>query len=396
MAYVTWSRGTGSWNTRVWTSVRGVKQVPFDPSHKPPLGYRVERRMLKDHQLGRYQNQVGVTLWGELTPPHIVTSGFEPLRTQGLDFTSEGSLAYANAYAKFKEKAYTQAANLTALRERAKTIDMISQRLTQLFRGARALRRGRFREFLATFGIRPLKKHERTRWTRPKQFGALWLEYWMGWAPTIGDIYNSVDAYCREIPNETIRAGSSVPLHGSSTRQSGGAKAISSYEGKGTVWIQGQVEITNPDLHKAQALGLINPALTVWETTPFSWFFGWFSTLSQTLGQLTDWVGLRLQNTTVSAKTEAVSSWHCSDARHVFGWEEPPVMYHSKSFFWFSRHVVSSLPLVKPQLRLPNGLSLSRGATLASLLTTMFAPTRNNQLNGVKHGSNCKHRRQGE
>lgn len=325
--------------------------------------------------LGSYGYPSGVTFWGEITPRHLVATGFKP-ETTSVSFTGAGNLAYARAYAKFKDKAYTQAANLTALKERVKTIDMILSRLSQLRKGAKALKKGRFKEFLDTFNIRPLKKHKGKRWTRPKQFGALWLEYWMGWAPTIGDVYNSVDAFCGEVPAETIRAGSSVPLCEAHSQRSGNATANSSYEGKGTVWIQGQVEITNPNLHKAQTLGLINPALTLWETTPFSWFFGWFNTLAQTLGQFTDWVGLRLKNLTISAKTEVVSSWRLVNAKTVFGSSAPNVMYHSKSFFWFSRHVVSELPLVKPVWHIPNGLSLSRGATLASLLTTMFAPTR--------------------
>lgn len=375
MALVYWTKDIGSARMRVWGRREGVKQVPFDPTIKPPLGYYAQRITLhENHVLGSYGSPAGTTFWGEITPSHIVSTGFAGGLTS-VSFTNEGNLAYARAYAKFKDKAYTQAANLTALRERVKTADMILARLTQLHRGAKALRKGRFREFLDTFGIRPLKKHEGKRWTRPKQFGALWLEYWMGWAPTMGDVYNSVDAYCGKIPEQTIRAGSSVPLHAVHKQRSDYYTTHSSFEGKGTVWVQGQVHVTNPSLHKAQALGLINPALTLWETTPFSWFFGWFNTLAQTLGQLTDWVGLQLENLSISAKTEVVSSWH-SVSRMNYGSSSPPVMYHSKSFFWFSRHIVATPPLVMPSWRIPNGLSLSRGATLASLLTTMFAPKR--------------------
>lgn len=375
MPKVLWSKSGGSNSLPYYTWAQGYKQTPFNPSVKPPLAYETYSRFLGDKSaLGTFGRPCGMILWGELVPTHICVSDFD---ATSLAFTSEGNQAYARAYAKFKDLAYTQASNLTALSERAKTVDMVVARLKQLQKGAQALKKGRFKEFLDTFGIRALSKHANTRWTRPKQFGALWLEYWMGWAPTIGDVYTSLNALSRRIPDHTIRAGSSVPLSGSKTTSSGEATAKSQYQGKGTVWIQGIVEITNPALHIAQTLGLLNPLKTAWETTPFSWFADWFTNVGQILGQITDWVGLRLKNLVVSVKTVAESSWSCTDAREIFGWSGfPSTMFHSKSWFWFSRYIPSTLPTVKPILRLPNGLSLTRGATLASLLATMFAPSK--------------------
>lgn len=374
MPKVVWSKTGGSRSLPFYTWAQGFKQVPFNPSIKPPMAYETSAIFLGEkYALGRFGRPCGTVFWGEITPFHICTSGFD---STSLQFSAEGKQAYARAYGKFKDKAYTQASNLTALSERAKTIDMVLARLKQLHKGAQALKRGRFKEFLDTFGVRPLKKHKNTRWTRPKRFGALWLEYWMGWAPTIGDVYTSLDALSGRIPDHTIKAGSTVPISGSKTLSSSGAVANSQYLGKGTVWIQGIVEITNPSLHIAQSLGLVNPFKTVWETTPFSWFADWFTNVGQILGQITDWVGLKLKNLIVSVKTVATSSWSCSDARIIYGWSEPATMFHSKSFFWFSRYILTVLPTVKPILRLPNGLSLTRGATLASLLATMFAPSK--------------------
>lgn len=373
MAIQTWSVTDGSLSDVYYSSRQGKKQVPFDKSNKPPLAYYSRSVRLGDSSLGAYGRPCGTSFWGEITPTHVVTSSFD---ATSLSFSTEGKSAYARAYSKFKDKCYSQAASLTALSERIKTVDMVFARLVQLHKGAKALRRGRFKEFLGTFGVRPLKKHENTRWTRPKQFGALWLEYWMGWAPTVGDVYTCIEALERRIPDNTIRAGSRVPVARTYFNSSGKSTVYSSYEGYGTIWIQGQVEITNPSLHIAQTLGLLNPFKTLWETTPFSWFADWFTNVGQILGQVTDWVGLRLKNTVVSAKSQVTSSWLCIGAKRIFGASYPDVMFHSKERFWFSRHVVSNLPLVRPIFRLPNGLSLSRGATLASLLATMFAPSR--------------------
>ena len=374
MAIVTLYREEGGNRLPYKVRVDGQKQVPFNKNVKPPLPYYLAHRILDTKSvLGSSGLQCGAVHWGEIEPSHVVTSSFA---SPTVTFTNEGMIAYARAYAKFKDMVYTQAANLTALKERAKTVDMVLARLKQLHRGASALRKGRFREFLDIFGVRALKKHEHTSWPRPKHFGALWLEYWMGWAPTVGDVYNSLDALSRRVPDKTVRAGSSVPLTKTQKTVSGATTAYSTYEGKGTVWIQGQVEVTNPSLHIVQTLGLLNPFKTVWETIGFSWLADWFTNVGQILGRITDWVGLRLKNLTISAKTEAVSSWECMDARYIYGWHNPALMNKRKSFLWFSRHLQTELPVVKPILRLPNGLSLTRGATLASLLATMFAPSK--------------------
>jgi len=42
----------------------------------------------------------------------------------------------------------------------------------------------------------------------------------------------------------------------------------------------------------------------------------------------------------------------------------------------FARKTGGVLPMVKPIARLPDGLSITRGATLASLLVTIFAPNK--------------------
>lgn len=366
--------GTGA--GRYYAAKNGKKQVPFDRNVKPPLYYYLQEIMLTEvNNFGTQAARCDSQMWGEILPTPIC-SGTEINPT----LSTDGNMAYARAYAKFKDQAYTQASNLTALKERAKTIDMCLARLSQLYKGAKALKSGRFREFLETFGIRPLKKHENVQWTRPKQFGSLWLEYWMGWAPTVGDVYTTLETLSKQVPDETIRAGSTVPLNRSSKQTSGSAPyqavATTNYSGKGTVWIQAKVVVTNPSLHVAQTLGLINPFKTVWETIPFSWFFDWFTNVGQILGRITDWVGLQLENIVMSCKTVITSRWSLTNPPIIFGGSNWSTMSYVRTHVWFSRNILPELPLIKPIMRVPNGLSITRGATLASLLATMFAPSR--------------------
>lgn len=371
MPSVYWSDEKGSYSSAFYSRVQGYKQKPFDPKHRPPMAYYRHQLSMNDADLGPFGTPCGTSFWGEIFPDQICLSGFDD-RT--LSFTSLGQQAYNRAYQKFKDKAYTQAANLTAIAEISKTRSMINKRMQQLLKGATQLRNGRFREFLRTFGVKALKKHQHKLWSRPNEASGLWLEYWMGWAPTIGDISNSIETLTKDVPPQKIRAGSSVPLDNSNKMVSGDAIATTNIVGRGSVWINGLVEVTNPNLHLAQKLGLINVAKTVWETVRMSFLVDWFTNVGQVLGQFTDWVGLQLTGLVVSVKSQATSSWSLKGARSIFGWNYPSTMKHSKEFLWFNRYVLGGLPLVKPTLSLPDKLSLSRAATAASLLVTIFAP----------------------
>lgn len=374
MTVEAWSEQVGSLQNTFYLSRYGWKHSPY-LGETDPLGYYIERVTIDPgSQLGSYGLQCGRMFWGERFTPHIVTTYPGLKDDQGIYFTDDGDKAYARAYSKFQDLCYTRASNLTALAERGQTFRMVASRLGQLLKGAKSLKKGRFREFLKTFGLTPKPKHKNTAWVRPKDFSALWLEYWMGWAPTLGDVYKNVEALSRRIPDHPIKAFSTVRLDGTYVQSNQWSKATSTWKGKGTVVIQGLVEITNPSLHIAQTLGLVNPLQTLWEVIPFSWFVDWFTNVGQVLGSLTDWVGLKLVKTSIAVKTRIDASWHCSGATGVYGPSEPDVMYHKKGYEWFSRFVVSNLPFVPPYARVPDGLSLTRGATALSLLIQLFTP----------------------
>lgn len=376
MPYVDFTRFSPDNLDFTWERVWGTKLTPYIRSQVRPMDYRKEffEYITGSPWIATQGVRAGGGLWGDKMPVHQ-QRGMPGYKT--VDFLPIGNQAYARAYTKFKDKIYTQAANLTALKERGKTVEMLLSRLSQLHKGAKALKKGRFQEFLRTFGIQSLPAHKHKRWSRPQDFGALWLEYWMGWAPTVGDVYTSLEFLDRRIPDQPVRAGSSVPYTDSSSQSDGYAEATSTWEGKCTVWVQGSVEVTNPTLHLLQGLGLLNPFKTVWETIPFSWFADWFTNVGQVLGQLTDWVGLKLSNLIVSCKTEAVCSWSLENAPRIYYGNPPYFLYRYRNFVGFSRTVLPSgiMPEVKPKLTfLKNGLSITRGATLCSLLVTMFSP----------------------
>lgn len=378
MAYVYYRTDKGTVQDYRITTQEGHKMVPFDKTKivdKPY--YFVQSQFLGGNTNalpGGLSMRAGGTYSNEYSPaPDMSISVRDSTNTY---FSSDGNKAYARAYAKFKSKCYTSADTLTALVERRKTAEMIGLRLVQLHKGARHLKRGNFREFLKTFGIKPLNKHQNKTWSRPKEFGALWLEYWMGWAPTIGDINNAVDSLTSPIPEIPIRAGSRVDKSLNTSKTQWGSTFKQDWSGNCTVWIQASLKVENPLLFMASSVGLLNPVATAWKTTPFSWFYDWFSNIAQVLEQYTDWVGLQLVDLNISCKTKMSGSWVVTNARGAFNVTPPPPepLYRVREITFFTRRTGGVMPLIRPKLVLPNGLSITRGATAVSLLITMFTP----------------------
>ena len=369
MPYIQQSKTYGSTMDFVYGTSLGYKLTPFvakdirDTNFDKSLSFYNGGNT---HTLLRYAQRAGGAMAGE----------YYPASACGSD-TPEDRMAYARAYAKFTGKLYQQAALLTAIAERQSTIDMVAVRLKQIHKGLKHLRKGQFRLFLMTFGLKPKEKHVHKRWARPREVSSLWLEYWMGWAPTVGDVYNAIEFLGSEIPSTTVRAGSRVPWDHDKTETAWGVtKTVSSKRGFHSVWVKAKVVITNPTLFTMQGLGLANPLKTVWETISFSWLADWFTNIGQVLGQLTDFLGLQVKDLVVSRKSEATITWVCEDARPIFGYDNPRKIWRSRDFIGFKRVCGGTIPPVRPYIRLPNGLSITRGATLASLIVQLFAPKR--------------------
>ena len=374
--YVTRS---GSEKLPWWQLKEGFKTVPFRKDDAvrpiPPRIYSVMSQTWIGGNTHLYKSTNGLMSGGVLStesiPSHATTGNIDSDTVPCP--TNESKLCYNRAYDKFKSKVYTEAALGSALVERQSTVTMLINRLGQLAKGARALRKGRFREFLRAFNIRPLNKHRHTRWVRPQQFSGLWLEYWMGWAPTVGDVYNALAFLGSPVPDVPVRAGSRRNFSGVKVSSNYGATGVTEWQGYMRFGIRGDVKITNPTLFNLEGLGLANPFQTLWEVTPFSWFVDWFANVGQILGSLTDFLGLQLKNLQVTAKTAFVSSWKCSKAYRLFS-DAPDVLWREVRHESFCRYLPKSLPSPFLTMQLPYGLSLTRGATLISLLVTMFTP----------------------
>jgi len=321
---------------------------------------------------------------------------------QGLSSDSEATSTYAEAYAKAYEGLKNQISGTASLAvnlaERKQSVDMIAKRASQLLRFGRQLKSFDFLGAAKTLGLKPrkeesgwrrlgkdrvyrLKTRKRELNLRPsaKSFGSNWLEFHFGWAPLVKDIHSSAT-----ILNEPLFRNS----------------LYKSIEGRATVWPQqppapslnqdGQfgytdhtmshvkigcrIAVSDPNAFNLNRLGLINPALVVWELVPFSFVLDWFTNVSSVLSSYTDFVGLSV--------TDSYTTHFAMCKRRVWNYYDPALMVYrpdwpaswaglnrtasAVSVFCQRKSGIATPSLVFKELKAPSAI---RGLTAISLLT---------------------------
>jgi len=251
--------------------------------------------------------------------------------------------------------------------EGREALTLMAQRAGQLYRSFKALKRGRFGDFVKELKIRPLKKHERTKWTKPKHASSIWLEYWFGWAPLVGDIDACVDVLTSPPPPIELSGSATQKISVSGFDTWGGQLRTYQYEGKAVVKQYARVRIENPNALLRQQAGLTNFAEIAWATVPFSFLVDWIGNVGTVLRARTDFSGLVIE--------EAYAAAHCKlKSAQSQAWNAGTPWY--RKWAGFNRQVATRrLPhVIGPtlQFELPERLSVTRAATAVSLLVSIF------------------------
>lgn len=254
------------------------------------------------------------------------------------------------------------------------TTAMLSSRAVQLFRFTNLVRKGKLNAAAAVLNIpgREARKiHNRARKRGyisdvshgkiiVKDFGSLWLEYSYGWAPTVSDMYNAVQVLERPLPNLTVRARASNTA--SSVWKDGWWNSYYTNEEKWDHKVEmiADIRVVNPNLYLSNQLGLTNPAQWLLEGIPFSFVLDWFSNLSQVVSQLTDFVGLHLEQPQTShLVTYSQYAWFINSDKKI-------VVAQNKGF----TVLVRSPGIEKAKLRIGYEIpNWKRGLNAISLLT---------------------------
>lgn len=292
-----------------------------------------------------------------------------------------GASAYNKAYEDFRTSAYEKASTLTAFRERQKTYDMLTSRLLKIGRGAAYLVNRDLKGFLNEFDLAPKKKDRKVRfingaqyvkgtgrkkepsgnqYVHGKKLSEYWLEYWMGWAPTVGDIYTLTEFLGKPYPDDEIRAGGSAPASERLSTLSTALRTNYQADCKVTVHLRGKVRVKNAALFTMEGAGILNPAVTAWELIPMSFIVDWFVNVKQILGCVSDFAGLEIYDLWVSSvlKGNTTVNW---EARQHAG-----RAMHTRQCVLMRRVRKTSLPFVTPEVRMMK-VTAERAATVASL-----------------------------
>lgn len=275
------------------------------------------------------------------------------------------------------ELRYDSATLGTTMLEWRSSYEMIAKRALQLRRLYQKWRRSVSGPPIT---VRRSSKKYRNRWRHKdpasldlaKRMSAGWLEYWMGWAPLVGDITNAVkqldlpgaerklrvavrNAYSRD---DKFYMNGPFPWYAYSLR----------FESRSRYGCTAHVEVTNANLFVARNMGLTNPLEWAWEITPWSWMVNWFVNVDQVLSQHSVYHGLAITNVAGTLKSEVNGScrntyWSYNGSAWV-----PLIDIQGFSGTAFFRRKQWGLPAPELVVDIPLRLSLSRAATAISLL----------------------------
>lgn len=190
-----------------------------------------------------------------------------------------------------------------------------------------------------------------------KNVSATWLEYHFGWEPLVKDIYNAIDVL--QNPYQPVRvvgrAKASRTTDDSGTRNRWYVDTQSTFGWR----ISADLSVSNPNLYRANQLGLVNPASIAWELVPFSFVVDWFLPVGAFLDSYTAFMGLSIANgmSTVFERTKL---------RYTYQYNMSPRIDAYYETVYCRREM--GLPDYSLRFKTFKGFSVARGATAISLL----------------------------
>ncbi|DAD49909.1 maturation protein [ssRNA phage ESE029] len=255
--------------------------------------------------------------------------------------------------------------------ERQQSINMMTNRVMQIYRFTSRLRRGDIRGAAAQLRVDPTPIRSRPkgngRWRRSKDYSNAWLEFHFGWEPLVKDIGACIDLLSEPIPGGVFTVkGRNTPFDKWSYRLINSSyNEYQRREIKGRVRGKAGAEIyvTDPNAYLANRLGLVNPLSVVWELVPYSFVVDWFANVGQFIGQFSDLYGCTVLNPWYGWTMVVGSSryeYHYDWGNQTHGQEVTQTALYSRRYL--------GIPSVKLGIRPPKRLSVVRAATAIALL----------------------------
>jgi hypothetical protein len=258
----------------------------------------------------------GVVVTGQLIPGGLAAQQ-DPLKFDGNNIPYQ--TAYNRCYGKFADAMRgPQSELLTLLLEFEQTWDMIYRRARDVIDIFRYTASGNIPRLFDTMSraVAPTVDTARRRkraekYARSKDVAGGILEVNYGWVPLIQDITGAFEAVCQKTPSVKIKVSASVSgtdrelnqtvIDGSPDLFHSVRKYRSDFTY--TVFMGATARVTNPNLYLLNALGLLNPALSLYQVTWMSHVVNWFTDLETVMSAWTDQLGVELQQPYTSTLT---------------------------------------------------------------------------------------------
>jgi len=243
---------------------------------------------------------------------------------------------------------------LVNLAERRQAAKMVTSRALQLLAFTLAVSRRDFKGISRALSTT-------VKQSKTKDLGGLWLEYHFGWKPMIQDIYAGIDILQQPIQNKRVKGSARDQKTYVWKVEETNYRTLANQSLDIKAKVCCSFEVTNPNLWKANQLGLINPATLLWELVPFSFVVDWFIPVSGFLGSFTEWVGLRVFDKSQCCLTTDLIDYRLTS-------KHPGVVNAYALNRAFSIHRLLSHPEASLKAPTPGRVSVTRAATAISLL----------------------------
>ncbi len=310
---------------------------------------------------------------------------------------------YNKAYSRFVHHWKETVEMGVATSEGRQAVSMISQRLLALASFTRHLARGNIGLAAGALGfefsggglrsksyfiqqkrlpptIKALMKNHSSSSVRRetiRQFSQIYLEFYFGWKPLVGDIYDAIKVMDSPFNTFSVKSSAkgSIPDPFNVNTQGQDATYVTSEylfgEYKQTVRLQADLVITNPNLAMMESFGIANPLSIAWELVPFSFVVDWFVNVGDYLGSLTDFAGVQIVNGQMTIHTHYTGSYRKTQTA------KNPATTNSVVETWVADAVTVNRRLglgTGPSIRLraAKQWELQRGFAAASLLMQRF------------------------
>lgn len=206
---------------------------------------------------------------------------------------------------------------LTLALEYEQTWKMIYNRLDQLVTLARAVRRFDLNTARSVIGesFHPGRRRRADRYVKERDQAGLWLEINYGWIPTVSDVLTSFKAMCNPGPSLRVKGSATISFVDRKVdeRVTGhlfDSRLKEESFGKLSVRMGAVATVNNPNLYLLNTLGLLNPALSMYQVTYMSHVLNWFTDLEAVMSAWTDRLGVVLSQeyTTTFIRTDYMKS----------------------------------------------------------------------------------------